>query len=362
MDSTAPRTLTGHSLAPVNQTGACSARNGSKSESAVGLREESPSYNSPSRLERRYQLPIVHSFDENANAIASSEIIFELMRSIGVAVGGGFWTVKFDPLVRVSLPRVRVTLKLPYHYFDSVSLSDTFEMNGNPPVRDHKTVESLTKNHPKNALGYALSVQADEETAGVFREYVIDSVDDGRNDAQFIGLVTYEDGNPALTTLGREAVRSIVFHHGDVDTALERIDAQYGSSKRFTDSCPTMAVVTRHALLSQPLTQTLVTTIDSLMRAGNERPTLAAVAKAVGRDHPNIALRIFPSKETRDRVRSGSGGVNLNAFDDGRVYSTHTTFQYKAVLYHVGLLTERGTDTKSDIDPSTAIWALETPL
>jgi hypothetical protein len=52
--------------------------------------------------------------------------------------------------------------------------------------------------------------------------------------------------------------------------------------------------------------------------------------------------------------------VDVSAFSTGEVYSTHTTFQYKAMLYHVGLLTERGTGNKSKLDPTSDTWALET--
>lgn len=32
------------------------------------------------------------------------------------------------------------------------------------------------------------------------------------------------------------------------------------------------------------------------------------------------------------------------------------------MLYHVGILTTRGNDTKAELDPESAVWALENPL
>jgi hypothetical protein len=51
----------------------------------------------------------------------------------------------------------------------------------------------------------------------------------------------------------------------------------------------------------------------------------------------------------------------MRGFENGMVYWTHTTFQYKAMLYHAGILTTRGNDTKSELDLTSAVWALEDP-
>jgi len=225
-------------------------------------------------------------------------------------------------------------------------------------------VESLKKNHPKNALGYALTLQHPGTTEDVFRNYVIDSVDDARLDAMALGLVSKSGNGPQLTPSGREAVRTVRYHHDGIEPALERIDDLTGSGRRFIDACPVMGTVVRQVLLSYPPTQELIDTLGELASAGNMRPSLAEVARAVASEHPNFALDLFVStrSEDRERVLSDSDDevVDSSAFDIGQVYSTHTTFQYKAMLYHVGLLTERGTGTKSELDPSTDIWALET--
>lgn len=225
-------------------------------------------------------------------------------------------------------------------------------------------VENLTKNHPKNALGYALAIQADTATTDVFREFVIDAVEDGRRDAESLGLVTRQRGSTELTPLGRETVRTIHYVHGGVRSALREIDALYGSPKRFIDACPVMGATARQALLAYPPTQLLIDTLEELSTSGNGRPTLGQVARAVARDRPDFALDLFVSSEDRDRVLSGTDGarIDMEAFDEGTVYSTHTTYQYKALLYHTGILTERGTGTKEKIDPDEDVWALETPL
>ena len=101
-------------------------------------------------------------------------------------------------------------------------------------------VESLKKNHPKNALGYALAIQHPRDTGTVFREYVIRSVSDARLDAMALGLVTKSVDGPQLSPSGREAVRTVRYHHDGLEPALEQIDSLTGSSKRFIDECPVM--------------------------------------------------------------------------------------------------------------------------
>lgn len=54
--------------------------------------------------------------------------------------------------------------------------------------------------------------------------------------------------------------------------------------------------------------------------------------------------------------------IGYSMFDDGTVYLTHTTYQYRAMLYHVDILTERGKDKKSELNPKESTCALEDVL
>jgi len=223
-------------------------------------------------------------------------------------------------------------------------------------------VESLKKNHPKNAIGYALSVQQDVDPDPVFKEYVIQSVDDARLDATALGLVGDQFDRSQLTTLGREAVRTIAYHYDGVVPALEAIQEQRGSSARFIDELPVMGTVVRQVLLTYPPTQVLVNTLAELAKSGYHEPSLARLSKTIAEERPSLALDLFVSPNDRDYVlddSEGHGKIDLEKLEEGEVYSTHTTFQYKAMLYHVGILTQRGHDTKSELDPESAIWALE---
>lgn len=227
-------------------------------------------------------------------------------------------------------------------------------------------VESLKKNHPKNALGYALAIQHPQNTQEVFRDYVIQSVSDARLDAIALGLLVKSPKAPQLTPSGREAVRTVRYHHNGIKPALTRIGELEKSRVRFIQECPVMGTVVRQSLLSYPPTQVLIDTLGDLARDGNTEPSLSQVAKAIAAEHPNYALDLFVSTQSEDRGRildeDRDTIINRAAFDSANIYSTHTTFQYKAMLYHVGLLTERGTGTKSELDPTTDTWALETQV
>lgn len=227
-------------------------------------------------------------------------------------------------------------------------------------------VENFTKNHPKNALGYAIAVAHENHTDSVFKRYVIRSVGDACRDATALGLVTSGVNGTVLTPTGRETVRTIAYHHGSLDSALEAIDAQTRSRTRLIDALPVMGTVARQAILGYPPTHVLIDTLRALADEGTDQPSLSTVARAIARERPDFALDLFvsPVAHSRERILTGNDDqpLDLEAFESGAVYSTHTTFQYKAILYHCGLLTERGHDKKSTLDPTTDVWALETPL
>lgn len=226
-------------------------------------------------------------------------------------------------------------------------------------------IVSFKKNHPKNALGYVLAVRADGETDSVFEQYVIKSISDARLDAAGLGFLRERSGTIRLTNTGREAVRTLRYQYGTTTAALEQIDAQSGRSARFIDVIPIMGLIIRQALLDYRPTEHLLNALDALAERGYPEPSLAQVAQTIAQHRPSFALEFFVSPDSRDDVDTGSTGdldLNLEKFEDGSIYSTHTTFQYKAMLYHAGILATRGNDKKSDLDPNSASWALETPL
>jgi hypothetical protein len=226
-------------------------------------------------------------------------------------------------------------------------------------------VDRLKKNHPKNGLGYTLAVAKTDAPDDLFEEHVIRSVGDARHDATVLGLIRDDGGDPELTRRGREAVRTVGSHHGGILPALRAIGEQTGRSARFITELPVMGTVVRHALLQSDPTRLLVATLDRLAGRGRRRPSLVTVATALAEADPNVAVELFVTNDRRgDVLLDTPDGTRIQeaAFEEAAVYATNTTFQYKATLYHVGLLTERGVDTKSELDPRTDVWALDRPM
>lgn len=228
----------------------------------------------------------------------------------------------------------------------------------------------LKKNHPKNALGYALAMHAKRDTDAVCAEYVIGSVGDAQSDAEALGLVIGGGSTPSLTPRGREVVRTLSFHYGSVDSALETVNQYYGKSTRLIDAEPVMGALARDAILQYPPTQVLLETLEELSAQGNTRPRVDEVAVQLAEHHPEFAIDLFLSRkvETRSRALPSEEGIDYSIFQTTENYHTHTLFQYKAVLFHTGLVTTRGLDStdKLDFDTTTGderqYWVLETSL
>lgn len=155
------------------------------------------------------------------------------------------------------------------------------------------TVENLQKNHRKNALGHALAVQCDGESEATVEDYVIGAVADARRDAEALGLISRQGGEQKLTSLGREAVRTMIAHHGSTERVLEEIDGLYRRPVRSVDGLPVVGVVARQVLLAYPLTQVLVEILGHLAEAETREPTLATVAKSVAEERTDFTLDLF---------------------------------------------------------------------
>jgi len=209
----------------------------------------------------------------------------------------------------------------------------------------------LKKNHPKNALGYALAVAADGSAETLCEEHVIGTTSDARLDAEALGLVVSGGGEPALTPKGTESVRTLSHCYNGVLPALKKVSEYYRSQKRLIDAEPAMGIVARDAILQYPPTQELLHVLDDIAGEGSEKFRVDQVAKRLAKRRPEFAIDLFLSTdpETR-RAALRDRKIRLEVFDKEQNYHTNTLFQYKAVLFHTGLLTSRGLDTLADLD------------
>ena len=220
--------------------------------------------------------------------------------------------------------------------------------------------QSFGLNHPKNYLGYALAVHHPEPTEEAVEEYVVGAVPDARKGAEFLGLVDSTGGNETLTLVGKEVVRFAVSEHGDVESALREFKEWHGKRKRFTKLSPKWGLVARRVIFEYPATELIVEELQSLHEQGVSKPTLREFVLNLFESHPSFAVELFMSTkdEKRERVFTVNDELDPDVLENGEVYQPSTTFQLKAMMFHVGILTDKGREP-SKIDPTEDIWRLQ---
>jgi hypothetical protein len=222
---------------------------------------------------------------------------------------------------------------------------------------NHLTEGSFPVNHPKNYLGYVLALAADGETSTLYSEYVINSVTGGRRGALLLGLVDDAPNGETLTPLGAEVVRFARDHHGSLTAALDEFDAWFGRSRRFTELAPRWAQLARSVAVQYEPTQLIITALERLHQRGTSSATIDAVVQEACRINQPLAVEVFFTQNRRNDVLTSGGEIKETELLDPTVYKSGIHFQFKYHLYHIGLLTEGGTDNKEAV--LTNNWELE---
>jgi len=223
--------------------------------------------------------------------------------------------------------------------------------------------QSFSLNHPKNYLAYPLAVYHAGDAGTLIEERVVGVPDAARRGAAFLDLVDVAPDGTRLTPLGREVVRFALRAYGSVDDALDAFEQWSGSTARFSDVAPRWGLLTRRVVFAYPATQLLVEEIQHLHEDGVAEPTLPELVEYLHRLHPTFTVELFVAGEesVRRRVLDADGDLQRDALSDGSVYHSPTVFQLKAMLFHAGLVTERGAEP-SRLEPDADVWALREPL
>lgn len=224
--------------------------------------------------------------------------------------------------------------------------------------------KSFGLNHPKNYLGYPLALYAEGSTEELLAEYkVVRAVDDARRGAAFLGLVEERPDGVELTPLGREVVRFARARYGGVEPALGEFEGWYRSSQCFYDLAPDWADLARRVVFAYPATQLLVEELQTMHEDGFEAPTLVELVRYLNEVHPSFTVELFlrGDDDVRARALTAEGDLRDPPLREGRSYHAPTVFQLKAMLYHTGILTERGAEP-SNLDPTDDVWALREPV
>ena len=223
--------------------------------------------------------------------------------------------------------------------------------------------KSFGLNHPKNYLAYPLALYHPDDTDTVLAEYVVRAVDDTRRGASFIGLIEEHPDRVELRPLGEEVVRFALTRYGSVDAALSVFENWQGSRKRFCDVAPEWGLITRRVVWAYPATQLLVEELQTMHIDGVREPSLVDLVEWLHVQHPTFTVELFlrGSDEVRSRVLDEEGQIQPAELEDGTVFHSPTVFQLKAMLYHSGILTERGAEPHR-LNPTTDVWQLREPL
>lgn len=205
-------------------------------------------------------------------------------------------------------------------------------------------------NHPKNYLAVPLAEAADAGTEFLIREYAVNLPKRARRGAMEAELIT-TDGD--LTSLGEAAVVNAVRHHGSPRKALEDFATIHGSPKRFIDAFPNWEGTAKRLAFKYDATEPIVgflreqgsLCLDELTwLLWKYKPALAESVFL----HPDITSDLEISRDTRPPSKQ---------LTDSTIYRSECTFQFKAFLFHCGILESRG-DYSSRLEPTTDEWTL----
>ena len=223
--------------------------------------------------------------------------------------------------------------------------------------------QSFGLNHPKNYLAYPVAHAHPDPTDEVIERHVVGAVTSARKGATFLGLITETPTGPALTSLGREVIRTANHLEGSVDAAIHRFEDWKRSSERFIDIAGGWGLLARWVVSNYPATELLVSELQRLHDRGQARPTLPELVRSIFADHPTFAVELFirGTDRARQRVFLDESTLDADTLLDPAVYASPTVFQLKAMLYHVGILTERGAEP-TRLEPATDVWALCHPV
>ena len=206
------------------------------------------------------------------------------------------------------------------------------------------TAGSFPVNHPKNFLGYALALAAEGDTTDIYVENVIRDVASGRRGAILLNLVDPRSDGEYLTHLGAEVVRFARQQSGSVPAALTQFNEWTGKRTRFTELAPRWAQLARSVAMQYEPTQLIVDVLEQTHTGISQAVTLPELVTRACELNKPLAIEVFITTGERENALTPDGDLDETQLDNPAIYKSGAYFQFKAQLYHVGLLTSGGTD------------------
>jgi len=217
------------------------------------------------------------------------------------------------------------------------------------PQQNRKSgVSEFSVNHPKNYFGVPLAVAAEGDTGLIITEDLVSMGGRARAGAQALGLI---DQTNTLTDLG-ETIIAMVESESSVEQELDLFRSLRGSSERFVDAAePHWEQIVKHALREHTVS---VDVVDVLEKTGPV--TLAELAGFSIRHDHDLKNTLLRDPEQYSAEAFDEEMAATLKFPDA--YAGQAVYQFKNLLYHCGVLTERGADT-SALLPQQDIWQLD---
>jgi len=215
--------------------------------------------------------------------------------------------------------------------------------------------ESFPLNHPKNYLAYPLALYHEKETEVLIKKYIVNIPRYCSYGAEFLGLINREP-KEELTQLGEEVVRFALRNFDSIEEALRSLEKLKGSRKRFVKASPDWVEIIRYTMMNYPFTKILVREINKLQK-NCQNPTIIDLVKSLYKEHSSLSIELFIKEKKREEIFDEKDNLKFEKLKDPKIYQTHTTFQFKTMLYHAGIIENRGYDINK-FNPEEDIWKL----
>jgi hypothetical protein len=218
---------------------------------------------------------------------------------------------------------------------------------GHRPLRPN----SYRLTHPKNYVGVPLAVAAPTPAEVLVDDHLVAMAGAAKVGARALGYLTPTD---QLTPAGERIVTAASDHYGSPAAALTTLENDKIRYGQFAEQAPVLASAGREPLGTHPGVQIIVDVLDA------DGPLSL----------PELAVRCFEQAPTRtagfllvdeDETLDVIAGATLEdppaVLNTPDAYPSETTYQFKSVLAHFGILTTPGADSAT-LDPTTDTWAL----
>jgi hypothetical protein len=231
-----------------------------------------------------------------------------------------------------------------------------------PPLSDPTDNQCRPKkfalNHPKNYFGVPLAVASSGDTIDQIESNLVGMADEAIAGAVTLDLIKSEQRPLTLTAKGNSVVTAIN-SETSADCELLELSRLKGSSERFIDASERYwTPIVKHVLRQSSRVGAFVELLSSTGPV-----TLSTLAEeAIRADHQvKHELLRRPFEWSRSDVGPANDQSKIDALSSPNEYTGQTVYQFKSILYHCGILTERGRDT-SALVPNQDRWELDPTL